>query len=321
MELEINEKKGLKFLKDVNAPIRPLTGYLRFLNDFREQARIDNPNISSRDILKIMGVQWNNLTSELKQKYHNESKLDLEKYLKDYEEYQKTDDYKSYQNTLMKFKQSRLKSIKEIKNINNIDESESSKFLNKKYSKVYKASKKSMQLSNNELLHQDLPIFTKEFMDYTNEREMEAERLRQTLKEKQYEIDNLSKLIEVYENDLANYSSEKAKNTVKASRLCREVDPFKARIVEAFLNCGVTNEIMLEFSEKHPDIAHMHLSTENMEEFLGKLAQIILNLDDNKKDKLDDINHLGDSDKINLKSVDKAISKIFDMEGLIGEKS
>ncbi|CAK9296955.1 unnamed protein product [Gordionus sp. m RMFG-2023] len=38
-------------------------------------------------------------------------------------------------------------------------------------------------------------------------------------------------------------------------------------------------------------------------------------------DKLDDINHLGDSDKINLKSVDKAISKIFDMEGLIGEKS
>lgn len=50
----------------MNAPKAPLTGYVRFLNDGREQVRADNANASFSDITKILAQKWGAMPADEK---------------------------------------------------------------------------------------------------------------------------------------------------------------------------------------------------------------------------------------------------------------
>lgn len=51
----------------MNAPEKPLTGYVRFLNDRRERVRADNPTANFPDITKILANEWSKLEPTDKQ--------------------------------------------------------------------------------------------------------------------------------------------------------------------------------------------------------------------------------------------------------------
>ncbi|XP_049525568.1 high mobility group protein 20A isoform X1 [Dermacentor silvarum] len=88
--------KRRKRARDVNAPERPLTGYVRFLNDRREGVRTANPTASFPDVTKILAIEWSKLSPQEKQKYLDEAEKDRERYSKEMEQYQQTEAYKTF---------------------------------------------------------------------------------------------------------------------------------------------------------------------------------------------------------------------------------
>ncbi|XP_075326479.1 high mobility group protein 20A isoform X4 [Odontesthes bonariensis] len=61
-------RKRKKPMKDSNAPKAPLTGYVRFMNDRREQLRAERPDVPFPEITRMLGNEWSKLPPEEKQK-------------------------------------------------------------------------------------------------------------------------------------------------------------------------------------------------------------------------------------------------------------
>lgn len=86
-------------MKDSNAPKAPLTGYVRFMNDRREQLRAERPDVPFPEITRMLGNEWSKLPPEEKQVSEEDSGLYTE-----YTSYchpQNTENFKySYINTV-----------------------------------------------------------------------------------------------------------------------------------------------------------------------------------------------------------------------------
>uniref|UniRef100_A0A161MRA5 High mobility group protein 20a n=1 Tax=Triatoma infestans TaxID=30076 RepID=A0A161MRA5_TRIIF len=142
-------KKRKKALKDMTAPRQPLTGYVRFLNDRREQFRAENPNMPFAEITKVLAAEWSALPQEQKQQYLTAAEQDRERYLQELAAYKQTEAYRIFH------EQQANKKPK-------IDGEE------------------TMQGSENDLLGYDIPIFTEEFLDHNKSREAELRQLRKS---------------------------------------------------------------------------------------------------------------------------------------------
>ena len=89
--------KGKKrYPKSPGAPKQPLSGYVHFLNDRREFVRKETPEMSFADISKKLANEWSQLGQDEKQKYAERAEQDKERYNREFQEYQNTDQYKEY---------------------------------------------------------------------------------------------------------------------------------------------------------------------------------------------------------------------------------
>ncbi|XP_073435584.1 high mobility group protein 20A isoform X3 [Dendrobates tinctorius] len=61
-------RKRKRSSRDNNAPKAPLTGYVRFMNERREQLRTDRPDVPFPEITRIVGSEWSKLPAGEKQK-------------------------------------------------------------------------------------------------------------------------------------------------------------------------------------------------------------------------------------------------------------
>ncbi|XP_075064394.1 high mobility group protein 20A isoform X3 [Mixophyes fleayi] len=61
-------RKRKRSPRDNNAPKAPLTGYVRFMNERREQLRIERPDVPFPEITRIVGSEWSKLPAHEKQK-------------------------------------------------------------------------------------------------------------------------------------------------------------------------------------------------------------------------------------------------------------
>jgi upstream-binding transcription factor len=69
-EEEKQAKKSKKSSKKVsNGPKRPLSAYLLFCKEKREQVKTDHPEMKSKDIMKKLGEMWSELKEKEKKKY------------------------------------------------------------------------------------------------------------------------------------------------------------------------------------------------------------------------------------------------------------
>ncbi|XP_053254519.1 FACT complex subunit SSRP1 [Podarcis raffonei] len=86
-------KKG----KDPNAPKRPLSAYMLWLNANRDKIRADSPGMSVTDVSKKAGELWKGMSKEKKEEWDRkaeDAKKDYEKAMKDYTEGGKSDSSK-----------------------------------------------------------------------------------------------------------------------------------------------------------------------------------------------------------------------------------
>ncbi|KAM9832097.1 SWI/SNF-related matrix-associated actin-dependent regulator of chromatin subfamily E member 1-related [Neosynchiropus ocellatus] len=148
-------KKRKKVLP--NGPKAPVTGYVRFLNERREQMRARHPDLPFPEITKRLGAEWTQLAPDDKRRYLDEAERDKVQYAQELKEYQQTE---AFQITTAKLQDKKLKK-----------EDTPSIFVGSGSGLSFpKASELSSRF--------DIPIFTEEFLDQNKAREAELRRLR-----------------------------------------------------------------------------------------------------------------------------------------------
>ncbi|KAM8939787.1 SWI/SNF-related matrix-associated actin-dependent regulator of chromatin subfamily E member 1-related isoform 2-T2 [Pelodytes ibericus] len=150
-------KKRKKILP--NGPKAPVTGYVRFLNERREQIRSQHPDLPFPEITKMLGAEWSTLPTLEKQRYLDEAERDKQQYMKELREYQQSEAYKMCAEKIQE---------KKIKK----EESNSSGVTTLLNGYTHKTG------NSQSFTTFDVPIFTEEFLDQNKVREAELRRLR-----------------------------------------------------------------------------------------------------------------------------------------------
>uniref|UniRef100_F7E602 SWI/SNF-related matrix-associated actin-dependent regulator of chromatin subfamily E member 1-related n=1 Tax=Ornithorhynchus anatinus TaxID=9258 RepID=F7E602_ORNAN len=148
-------KKRKKILP--NGPKAPVTGYVRFLNERREQIRMLHPDLPFPEITKMLGAEWSKLQPTDKQRYLDEAEREKQQYMKELREYQQSEAYKM---CTEKIQEKKIK--KEDSGIGVVNT-----LLN---------GHKGGDCDGFSTF--DVPIFTEEFLDQNKAREAELRRLR-----------------------------------------------------------------------------------------------------------------------------------------------
>ncbi|XP_058714839.1 SWI/SNF-related matrix-associated actin-dependent regulator of chromatin subfamily E member 1-related isoform X2 [Poecile atricapillus] len=151
-------KKRKKILP--NGPKAPVTGYVRFLNERREQIRTQHPDLPFPEITKMLGAEWSKLQLSEKQRYLDEAEREKQQYMKELREYQQSEAYKMCTEKIQekKIKKEDMGTVAVNTLLNG---------------HPHKAGECSDTFSTF-----DVPIFTEEFLDQNKAREAELRRLR-----------------------------------------------------------------------------------------------------------------------------------------------
>ncbi|XP_072261169.1 SWI/SNF-related matrix-associated actin-dependent regulator of chromatin subfamily E member 1-related isoform X2 [Pyxicephalus adspersus] len=152
-------KKRKKVLP--NGPKAPVTGYVRFLNERREQIRSQHPDLPFPEITKMLGAEWSTLPGQEKKRYLDDAERDKQQYIKDLREYQQSEAYKVCSEKIQE-----KKIDKEENHVSPV-----STLLNGH-------TKKAGESQSNGFTVFDVPIFTEEFLDQNKVCEAELRKLR-----------------------------------------------------------------------------------------------------------------------------------------------
>ncbi|XP_013196997.1 high mobility group protein 20A [Amyelois transitella] len=106
------KKRKPKVPRDVTAPRQPLTGYVRYLNERRDQLRAEQPDLGFAELTRQLASEWSKLPAEEKQQYLDAADQDKERYIKEWAEYKKTDAYKEFRRQQLEQKDSSAPSKK-----------------------------------------------------------------------------------------------------------------------------------------------------------------------------------------------------------------
>ncbi|KAG7262728.1 hypothetical protein CRUP_006553, partial [Coryphaenoides rupestris] len=153
----VNDEKRKKVLP--NGPKAPLTGYVRFLNERREQMRTQYPDLPFPEITKRLGAEWSRLLPIDKQRYLDEAEREKAQYVRELKDYHQSE---AYQIATAKIQDKKVKK-----------EDPPSVIINT-------SSGSAIQQRAPDIPSRfDIPIFTEEFLDQNKAREAELRRLAQ----------------------------------------------------------------------------------------------------------------------------------------------
>merc|ERR1719391_578214 len=108
--MKIKKKKAPK---DPNRPKKPLSAFMFFVQDFRNQ----HQNLKITEASKAAAVVWKELGDKRKNKYIEKAAVAKAEYQKLQGEYVKSDDYLEFQEELKTFKTKKDAKIKRIKKL------------------------------------------------------------------------------------------------------------------------------------------------------------------------------------------------------------
>ncbi|KAM9312857.1 high mobility group protein 20A [Gastrophryne carolinensis] len=180
-------RKRKRSPRDNNAPKAPLTGYVRFMNERREQLRAERPDVPFPEITRIVGSEWSKLPALEKQRYLDEADRDKERYTKELQQYQKTEAFQSYTRKSQNRQKGRQQRQEGTRTISNDPEKET-------------------VLKERSVF--DIPIFTEEFLNHSKARETELRQLRKSNMEYEERNAALQKHVESMRSAVQRLESE-----------------------------------------------------------------------------------------------------------------
>ncbi|KAK3095154.1 hypothetical protein FSP39_010862, partial [Pinctada imbricata] len=87
--------KRRKALPEISPPKAPLSGYVIFAIERRQEIKATNPDISFTEGTKILGQEWSSMDMEKKQKYLDAAERDKQRYAEELKIFQQTDAYRN----------------------------------------------------------------------------------------------------------------------------------------------------------------------------------------------------------------------------------
>lgn len=217
-----NEKKRKRTLKDENAPKLPISAYVRFLNERREQIRNDNAGLSYLEITKMLSAEWKEMEAQDKEVYSIEAEKEKEQYQKDLDAYHKTDVYKNFIKKQEQFK----KAEKDGNNTN------------------LKGAGNAKIMTQSDALNVDIPIFTEEFLDHNKGREAELRKLRKQNTEFEEQNALLGKHIDNMKDAISQLEVDVVQQRNNNTNLQRQLELLRQSLVNNFMSIPIpgTNE-------------------------------------------------------------------------------
>ncbi|XP_075977839.1 high mobility group protein 20A-like isoform X2 [Anticarsia gemmatalis] len=262
-------KKRKPKLKDETAPRQPLTGYVRFLNERRDQVRAQQPDLGFAELTRQMASEWSKLPAHEKQQYLDAADQDKERYLKEWAEYKKTDAYREFRMAQTKHKDNPL--TKKVKH--NPPDS------------VMPAGNGSALMeqpsAGEELMggDTDIPIFTDQFLQHNKLRESELRQLRKANSDYEQQNAILQRHAEEVSGATAKLRAETAAAAERTAALLSHRKALVAALVQGLHSLaipggpnGATEQNIEEYMEKLQGFA-----TENKNIAVLKQARDILN--------------------------------------------
>ncbi|RUS75118.1 hypothetical protein EGW08_017125 [Elysia chlorotica] len=213
------KKRGKKSgaVKDSNAPKQPLSGYMRYVAERREQIRVNQPSLSFVEINKQLGGEWNALGMQEKQRYLDEAEREREKYTKDLEAYQKTESYKL-------FREQFEKKCKE----------DSGPPHTPAILSPPRGRGGRVPTEEDETGTFDIPIFTEEFLDHNKARDAELRQLRKQTTELEEQNAILSKHTDNMRQAVERLELEAAQNRQTNQALVAHLEALRSCLTTAF---------------------------------------------------------------------------------------
>ncbi|CAH2007234.1 unnamed protein product [Acanthoscelides obtectus] len=86
----VTATEKLKGLNIPDKPKRPLSPYLRFVENYKHSVLKENPDIKITEVVKKCAEKWNSMSEEEKQKYKENYKIESEKYSQTISDYNKS---------------------------------------------------------------------------------------------------------------------------------------------------------------------------------------------------------------------------------------
>ncbi|XP_016116572.1 high mobility group protein 20A-like isoform X3 [Sinocyclocheilus grahami] len=207
-------RRRKKPLKDSNAPKAPLTGYVRFMNEHREQLRAERPDMPFPEITRMLGNEWSKLPPEEKQRYLDEADKDKERYMRELEQYQKTEAYKHFSRKVQekqKGKRHRGDAGRQVPG---------------------ESLHEDLEIKDRSVF--DIPIFTEEFLNHSKAREAELRQLRKTNMEYEERNAALQKHVESMRSAVERMEGDVQQEGTRNSLLQQHLDTLRSALTHSF---------------------------------------------------------------------------------------
>lgn len=221
--------------------IYSLPGYVRYLNDRRENVRTSNPNLTFAEITKMLASEWSNLPTDKKQQYLDAAEVDRERYTREYNAYKQTDAYKLF--TQQQQTEKKLKETKEeIKPVLQTPV-------------VPKDTQSDVEFANNF----DIPIFTEEFLDHNKTRDAELRQLRKSNTDYEQQNAILQKHIENMKGAIEKLEAEILQQKKNNTCLQQHLDHLRTTLTNGFSNIrlpGVKETATLQTIDNYMNNLH-----------------------------------------------------------------
>eukprot|EP00062_Callorhinchus_milii_P023721 gi/632982869/ref/XP_007908367.1/ PREDICTED: SWI/SNF-related matrix-associated actin-dependent regulator of chromatin subfamily E member 1-related isoform X3 [Callorhinchus milii] len=208
-------KKRKKVL--LNGPKAPVTGYVRFLNERREQIRMQHPDLPFPEITRMLGNEWSKLPPLEKQRYLDEAEKDKQQYIKELKEFQQTEAYKL---STQKIQEKKLKKEELWSGVNG------------PVPKISDDAPDRMSMF-------DTPIFTEEFLDQTKARESELRKLRKSNVEFEEQNSILQKHIESMSSAKEKLEQELAQEERQTLTLQHQLQAVRQALTASFASIPI----------------------------------------------------------------------------------
>lgn len=253
-----NNIRRKKKLREVGAPKFPLTGYVRYINERREDIRLKNLEMSAVEITKLVAEQWNKMPEGEKKPFLEAAEIDKERYVREVAEFHKNNANKEKTEKVKtpepeeKLKSTPTKSIQIEKKL-----SDNPKVVLEKLKIVEKSIVNGKDFKEQKLVDFDIPIFTDEFLDHNKTFDSELRILRKSFTD--YEQQN-----SVLEKHVENMSNGIDKLDVEMNGLDEN-----NKILQAYLN-----KLRVKLSGSLSGIGGDGASLENIDQYMRDLRNM-----------------------------------------------
>ncbi|CAI4230120.1 unnamed protein product [Auanema sp. JU1783] len=184
--------------EDPNAPRKPRSAYVHFLSSRRSFYGTAKQGCDQRRINVLLAAEWQALSTEDRQKYHDLSAKERLEYQTTLQEYQKTEQYA----TFMQKKELIIRQRKQCRKMgiesNSVVESMMLNMITpeEKTKKAPVMKVEELNFSPPMLPNTDIPIFSKEFLEYNKERENRLRQIRRSIGIAEDEQESMKNTIE-----------------------------------------------------------------------------------------------------------------------------